>query len=442
MSDPRSHPCLDLPYLTGDIPGIGGRIKASPEDFVVEEIPLYEPSGEGTHTYMLIEKRGLGTLEAVAMIANALGRSPRDIGYAGLKDAHALTRQYISVEHLDPAQAGELCFPGLRVVAVARHRNKIKLGHLRGNRFTIRIRGYEPDGLTRAARILEMLATRGVPNFFGPQRFGGRGDNWRIGLAMLREDLDEAMRVLLGGPLPIDGEDVRRARALYDQGRVAEAADAWPHAFPQQRRLCRIIASHRDGVRRAWASLDRALKRLYVAAVQAYLFNAILAQRIDRIDHLEAGDLAYKHDNGACFLVEDPEAEQPRCRRLEISPTGPMFGYRMTPVRGEPGGREQRLLERFHLTLECFRRLRGMKVTGSRRPLRVPLTTPRLRSGSDGQGPFLQLEFALPAGSYATSVTREICKNPGGEGLTRLPADDDDQHGSHPGIKPARQSGR
>ncbi len=119
----------ELPFLTADIPGVGGVIKQRPEDFLVEEVPLYEPSGSGTHVYFRIEKKGLPTIQAVQEIARALCRQKCEIGYAGLKDADAVTRQMLSIEHVDPVVVQSLDVPGVRVLNVSRHTNKLKLGH-------------------------------------------------------------------------------------------------------------------------------------------------------------------------------------------------------------------------------------------------------------------------------------------------------------------------
>ena len=127
------------PYLTADVPAVPGTLKRSYEDFVVEEVPLYEPEGEGDHVFFTIEKAGLTTHKAVADIARALGVRPRDIGLAGLKDAHAVTRQTLSVEHVDPERILALELPRIRVLSARRHRRKLRVGHLAGNRFTIRL---------------------------------------------------------------------------------------------------------------------------------------------------------------------------------------------------------------------------------------------------------------------------------------------------------------
>ncbi len=401
----------DLLYLTADCPGLGGRIKRYDEDFVVEEMPLYRPTGEGTHTYFGIEKRGLTTLAAIDLIARTLGRKPREIGYAGLKDAHAVTRQTFSLEHIPPEQVEALDLPRVKVLWVNRHRNKLKLGHLAGNRFILKIRDVDPEGASQAGAIIDVLRRRGVPNYFGPQRFGARGDNAETGRAVLKGDYDEAVRILLGRPGPLDRDEVLRARELFEQGRYEQAANAWPRAFPDQIRMCRVLARSHGDARRAWSAVHHTLRKLYLSAEQSRLFNRVLAIRIPEIDRLQHGDLAWKHVNGACFRVEDAAAEQPRCDAFEVSPTGPLFGARMTEATGRPGQIEAQVLGGAGLDVAWFRLKDGLKLDGARRPLRVPLGEPTTTAGQDHHGPYLQVGFALPPGSYATCVTREICKN-------------------------------
>ncbi len=399
----------DLPYLTRDLPGVGGAIKRYDEDFIVEELPRYEASGEGTHIYFQIEKRGLTTPAAIRLIAEALGRRPQEIGYAGLKDAHSVTRQMLSIEHINPAKVTGLDLARVRVVSTRRHTNKIKLGHLAGNRFDIKIRDTAEGALALAEPIVERLAARGVTNYFGPQRFGVRGDNALVGLAVLRGDLDSAIALMLGRPSKFERDDVRRARELFDKGDLTAAADAWPRELKGPARVCRALADGGDS-RKAWRAVDHSLRKLYFSAVQSELFNRVLAKRIDSIDKVQTGDVAWKHANGACFLVEDAGVEQPRCDAFEISPTGPLHGRKMKEPKGDPQEIEQQALTDTKLGAMQLRAQDGAKLDGARRPLRVPLQDPKLDDGTDNNGRYLRVAFALPPGSYATAVTREICK--------------------------------
>jgi tRNA pseudouridine13 synthase len=202
---------------------------------------------------------------------------------------------------------------------------------------------------TPVRSILEELSRRGVPNYFGPQRQGRAGANYRTGAALLH------------------GEQGR--------GRMS-----------RQQRL--------------WA----------LHAYQAFLFNRMVALRIDRIDRVFAGDWAMKHANGACFVVENPEVEQARADRFEISPTGVLFGSRAPWASGEPGALERQAVAELGETPEALTRAAAEHgFRGERRPLRVPME--ELRWSISGRD--LTLAFALPPGAYATSVLREVMKNDG-----------------------------
>jgi tRNA pseudouridine13 synthase len=137
-------------YLTAEVPGTGGAIKGSPEDFLVEEIPAYQPGGQGEHCYALVEKRGITTLEALRRISKALGVQERDLGYAGMKDAVGVTRQTISIPRVAPETVLALQIPAVSVLSAVLHGNKLRLGHLKGNRFRIRVRGVVPEARARA----------------------------------------------------------------------------------------------------------------------------------------------------------------------------------------------------------------------------------------------------------------------------------------------------
>src|SRR5512140_1591026 len=174
---------MDLPFVTADLPGSGGVLRSSPEDFRVDEIPAYLPSGSGPHLYLQIEKRGRTTRDVLRELARALSVPERDAGYAGLKDREAVTTQWLSFPVArDPDPAG-LAGTGLTVLAVSRHQNKLRPGHVRANRFEVVVRGGE---LEPARACAAALSERGMPAFFGPQRFGAGGQNAAIGRALLR----------------------------------------------------------------------------------------------------------------------------------------------------------------------------------------------------------------------------------------------------------------
>jgi tRNA pseudouridine13 synthase len=396
-----------------------GVIKAEVDDFIVEELPLYPADGAGTHTYFQIEKRGISTHHAVHLLAAAL--NVFDIGYAGLKDARAVARQWISVEHVEPAVVASIAVPRISVLQVTRHRNKLKLGHLRGNRFEIRVRHTDARRAAELAGALDELSRRGAPNYFGPQRFGNRGDSWQIGRSIVAGDTDAAVDLILGRPGPHDNARIRLAREHYDAGRYDEAARTWPGNAPGERRALRVLARG-EKKRRAFHALDRDLRGLYVSAFQSWLFNQTVALRIGGgLERLLPGDLAWLHANGAVFRVRDPAVEQPRADAFEISPTGPLFGYRMTQPDHQAGCIEADVLAAAAVTPEAFRGER-LRVKGARRPLRFQPADVRLRVGSDARGEYVMLEFTLPRGCYATALLGELFA-----GASELPeAVDDD----------------
>ena len=181
-------------YLTADIPGTGGRIKETPDDFQVEEIPLYLPSGEGEHLYISIEKKGMTTHQLLRRCAQIFSVNERDIGYAGLKDSNATTIQTISIPLLDPDKAKNLEDENIRVLSALRHNNKLRPGHLAGNRFIIQVAAPAEDALQWAQQVLEILHKKGVPNYFGPQRYGVLGNSHLIGRAILQDDHEQTLR--------------------------------------------------------------------------------------------------------------------------------------------------------------------------------------------------------------------------------------------------------
>jgi tRNA pseudouridine13 synthase len=340
-----------VPYLTPDLPGVGGTIRNVAEDFVVDEVPAYEPSGEGEHIYLRVEKKNISTIQLIKEVAQKLEISSRVIGSAGLKDTHAIARQTLSVHGVSVEAVAALELDQARVLWVKRHRNKLRAGHLRGNRFTVRIRDVVEDAEARAAAIQQELATRGVPNAYGPQRFGNRGDNHLLGYYLIRDDQEG-------------------------------------------------LASH--GVHH----LSRRLRRLFVSALQSALFNQVLAARIEAgtMDTVIEGDVAKKETTGGIFTVEDVAAERPRAAAWEISATGPIYGYKMMEAQAAAGLLESRVLARAGLTLEAFQPVRAK---GLRRPLRY---NPESATCRRDEQEHLVVEFFAPKGAFATVFLAELMK--------------------------------
>ncbi|MBM3988893.1 MAG: tRNA pseudouridine(13) synthase TruD [Planctomycetes bacterium] len=405
------------PLLCAELPRLPGRYKERPDDFRVTELPAYEACGEGEHVLFEVEKRGISTHEALARLGRTLGLEPRAIGIAGLKDAQGVTRQWLSVQALsgsglDPERLLALELKGIAVRAAARHRNKLRVGHLRGNRFELRLRGVGANELAGARALLDVLARRGVPNYFGEQRFGLRGDTWKVGRALLLGEHEEAVAWIAGRAGAHDRGRIREARERYDRGDYLGAADAWPGNFRPCIRLCRAMGKSGGNARRALYALDRSFLRFYTSAYQSWLFNRVVALRLAQLDTVEEGDLAWLHRNGAVFLVKDLELDRERAARLEISASGPLFGTRMSAPAGRPLEVEQAVLAEAGHAAEAFAHHGPLQWQGSRRPLRFPLGEASCEAGRDEHGEFLELRFSLPPGCYATSVLRELLETP------------------------------
>ncbi len=401
---------MHLPFSTPDLPGIGGNIKVRDEDFFVQEIPLYEASGEGEHVYVEIQKVGMATFTALTNVAKALNVSQRDIGYAGMKDARAVTRQVFSIWGTTPEAVMAMRIPGITVQWAARHGNKLRLGHLAGNRFAIKVRDVEPTDVIKAQAIMRVLEKRGVPNYFGEQRFGRRANNDKLGAALIRADNIEVLRLLLGDPREdLDDHKTLIARKAFEKRDNELSMKSWPRTAGLERRvLSKLVNSKKPG--HAVKSIDEKLRRLWISALQSKAFNDVLAMRIETFDKIEKGDLAYKHDNGAVFRVEDPETDSPRAEAFDISPTGPLLGYRMTMPEGRPLEIEQAIFTAYNLSPEMFKQSGQHRIKGARRSLRVRPTDLDFAGGVDDHGAFITVAFTLPAGSFATVVMNEVMK--------------------------------
>ena len=406
MTITQESAALVRPYLTAGLPGTGGIIKESCDDFQVEEIPSYEPCGSGDHAYLIVEKRGITTLEAIRRIALHLKVPERSIGYAGMKDAAGVTRQTVSIEHIKPEEALGVELDGLKIVSASRHTNKLKLGHLKGNRFRIVIRGIAANAGEVVPAALEILEQRGVPNYFGYQRYGSQGNSHLIGAAMLRRDWQGATDRLMGEPEAVRDEQWRAGIEAYQRGDLPRALELLPRHCRSEREVLQRLVSRPNGIERAFAAIHPRLKKLYLSAFQSCLFDQVVEQRIEAIDTILAGDLAWKHVNGACFMVEDADLEAKRAGSIEISASGPIFGCKMKQPAGIPLEIEQQILDNENIKPGDFDMAGGLRMEGERRPLRIPLEKPSFRIEADR----LELEFSLVKGSYATSLIREITK--------------------------------
>ncbi len=348
---PLVNEAIEPNWITYDIPPVPGKAKVQPEDFVVDEIPAYRPSGEGEHLFLWIEKRNVSAEFLLRAVARRLKVPLRSIGCAGLKDKVAITRQYISVPRVAEKRLRHLeREPGIKILEVRPHQHKLRTSHLKGNIFRILLRGTPKSALPTVRNVLDRLRRQGMPNFYGRQRFGRGGDTALTGLGMI------------SGDIPND----------------------------------HIV----------WR--DRIRRKLYLSAAQAAIYNAYLRERIARgwFRRVLDGDVMHK-DSGGIFFVTDVEQEQRRFDQGYTVHAGPIFGKKMFKARGTAAEFEHQVLRRWDLDPEWFV-ARGRLLMGTRRPNLVYPQNVSVEVVPEG----LVLSFTLAPGSFATVLLEEILKKP------------------------------
>jgi tRNA pseudouridine13 synthase len=291
---------IQPPFASADRPGTGGVLKALPEHFQVEEVLPYAPCGEGEHVFVTLRRSGWNTVDVARALGRAFSLEEPDVGWGGRKDRHAVTTQTFSLHlpvslppaHID-AQLASLPF---EIIAISRHRNKLKTGHVAANRFQIVLSQVGPDGLERAQAIAEVLKQDGLPNYYGEQRFG----------------------VAFG--------NLERAAALVQRGKAHGRKEAF------------MVSVLQSALFNCWL----------IARIQRGQFKTLLE-----------GDVARKTDTGGLFIVEDLEEAGHRFASGRISYTGPIYGHKMMAAAGPAGVFENQLLQRHGLDSACFKSLRA-----------------------------------------------------------------------------------
>jgi len=409
-------------FLTESVRGTGGAIRAELEDFCVEEIPLSLPEGIGEHLYLLVEKRGIPTLEALRGLCGILGMDEKDAGYAGMKDARAVTRQWMSFRSAAPGAESRLGTPagkmlaGVKILKMKRGRSKLRRGDLRGNRFDIRIRGPHSGAADCAREALRILSVRGVPNAFGPQRFGVRGNSAEVGRALALGNWGRAVECLLGHSLEGDRGDAGQkgqsradeaARRFLD-GDLAGARRLYPENWRAEQRVLAVMI---DGAppEKALGVISRRERALFASAFQGAVFNACLERRMAGGTHADilAGEVVINHRSEKIRRVGEPAKEKAALAAFEISPAGPLIGEKMLEARGVPSEIEARVFRAFGVAPDSVGGgLSRMGARGGRRPYRAGLNL----LGVAEEAGDLRLRFELPSGAYATEVLREVMK--------------------------------
>ena len=407
-----------------DIPILPGRIKQREEDFLVDEIPLYEPSGTGEHVYVRLQKHGMSHSELLAIVRKHFKVRESAIGAAGMKDRMAVTSQTLSIHMPDrePTQK-PIDDDRLEILWMSRHANKLRRGHLEGNRFVIRIRDLEPIQAPQLWRGMKELEKRGIPNYYGHQRFGYRRNTQRLGGYLLKNNAQDIIDDVLGTQGSWFPAHQREQRELYQDGKIKKAMQLWGRRDEAEKAIiAKLVSKQTPDV--AVKAVSRHMRGFWVSAVQSAIFNHVLDARVrdGSSDQILEGDVAFRHQSRKGFLVDKgtlgAEDQQARVKDFEISPAGPIWGEGMLNAGGEIAEQELAFLREANIDEEMFTKV-ALGIKGTRRPYRVQMTNTGIDSGFDDHGPYIRITMDLPRGSYATVVLRELLGDEGVDSARR-----------------------
>ncbi|GAB4307049.1 MAG: tRNA pseudouridine(13) synthase TruD [Methanobacteriaceae archaeon] len=408
-------------YITKN-EGIGGKIRNKYEEFYVEEIPETLPSGKGPNTWLFIEKVGRNTLDVLLDIGRILHISRKRMGFAGMKDKKALTRQWLCVSNITPEKLLNLenHLHNVRILSIMPNEKKLRIGQLLGNKFSILIR--EVEDIQRAAKtankVLSKLLETGVPNYYGWQRFGyPRTNTHQVGRALIDNDLKKTVDTYIGNPYENEPDYIKNARILYDQGNIRGSYEEMPSKMRYERMMLRVLLKEQKkktelddiSYRKAIESLPKPLKRMFVHAYQSYLFNDAVSERAKLgINKYVEGDILIDNDEHLLHKFKKEEVDS-RIKNFQIHPTAPLFGSKVPLAGGSIGEMEESILKSENISKTDFEvpKMPKLGSHGLRRSIRFKIWDASAIATEEG----VLTQFSIPKGCYATAVLREIMKN-------------------------------
>ena len=405
---------LGIRYYASDADGIGGKLRTTPEDFIVEEIPMEKKPSAGPFLICRLTKRNWELQHAVKEIAKRLGISHRRIGWAGTKDRNAVTTQWISIYDVTPEQVLAICLRDISLEPLFSSNEALSLGQLGGNRFGILIRDAEPACLAeRVSRITETVAA-GVPNYFGIQRFGAiRPVTHRVGEWILRGDYEQAVLTYIGMEFPQEAAEIKAIRSAFYEGRdPGPALHALPVQMNYERAMLHYLYRNPGDYAGALRELPPKLLSMFVSAFQSFVFNHALSRRFDEgytLSDLKPGDhLLFANGRTDTVTAANAGAAAIHLKRGRCSIALFMPGREVTGTRNSGDEATAALLDEFQVSPGDFERASVFvktKYEGAWRPVSLKTTVQSTLEGTD-----LHLSFTLPPGHYATTVCREFMK--------------------------------
>ncbi len=397
---------------------IGGKIKKYPEDFVVEESPIYPKPGDGKFVIARIKSCNWETNRLIEVLASSLKISSNSIGYAGIKDKRAITSQIMSFPtSIDNLRKVKL--KGVDIDILYKSREKVYRGKLLGNYFHILIRDVNA-GYEDVENVMnEILKIGGFPNFFGFQRFGiTRPITHLVGKYIIKNEFKKAVMTYAACPMEGEDEEGYKARKFLQETEDFEKSlEVYPKKLVFERRIIMHLAENKDDWIGAISKLPKNLVKIFVHAYQSYLFNKILSERIKEgipINTAIEGDIVipFKGEiqsrDGIIVTKENIGKINTQIEKGKCYPSAIIFGYDSSFADGKMGEIERRIIEEEEIKQEDFkvRSLPFLSCEGMRRIIFVPVKNLKWRLEENN----LFIEFFLPKGCYATSLLREIMK--------------------------------
>lgn len=413
--------------------GVGGKIRSRSEDFIVEELIPYEEGfqrvnelslnrdAKGLFTHLVIRKEGVDTPETAQLIAQKLGISIDDIGYAGNKDKHAIAIQRMSVWKVTPRDLWRKLskFKRIRILTAYPARYGVKLGDLWGNQFKIRIRNIKiPKNqiLERIQHIKEEIGNIGVPNFFGPQRFGKRLISHLIGKALLMGQIKDAIMLYLSKTSPNEPVQIQVIREkICEEHNFNKILEEIPKKFHYERRILQFLSRRPNDFNGVLSIFPRRILSLFIHAYQSWLFNKYISERIKCFDSWQnplPGDLVQFKEKIEYITKNNVEMHKNLVKKGKTYVMGPLIGYKSLIPREFPGEIFNKILQAENIHSDLFKKNnRRLTSLGSLR--RISCFPHKLKTqiiALPNEDVIVNLSFCLEKGSYATIVLREFMK--------------------------------
>lgn len=415
---PEAERALGLRAYLTDAPGIGGRLREVPEDFVVVELGPGPRQRPGPYAAARVRLRNWETNRFAQRAAREAGVRVQDVAFAGMKDKRAVTEQWFTFRCAPERLAALAGLQDVEVLSVHASDERAFAGSHAGNRFVLRVRGARADRDAVARVVAQVRAEAGVPNFFGPQRFGAafRPVTHLVGRAIVAGDLEEAVRLYLGNPMPTESPEASRGRRVYEETRDPAAALAvYPGTLEPERAMLERLVRRPGDWRHCLQALPQNLLQLFVHAWQSYLYNLVLSARLEAGLGLRAaqpGDRVLPLGDDGTRTVLVTAWNRPRVQREidagRAAVTAPLVGTATPLAEDAPGEAERAVLAGHGVEPAAFRcrELPEVASEGRRRAVLEPVRD--LEVAWEGDDPVFS--FALGRGAYATVVLREVMK--------------------------------